>query len=263
MENANKINLNNSNLDYNTMNISALDEGIENTATISTSRKHKKQDTTHFNEHKKANKSTKKEEKETRDNLKVKIGVLADKLYRNNKITKALYNKMYNVSMGAGRLNTLTTTYQNLKGFKDVETTVKKSEYINKLKQTKEGKKTLNTVYIKYLEYTARDDGTSDKRDEINERIENKTGTWGEMKDWTDKGKKEFFRLIEKHTTFTVTGDESDIRKAIKEFIAFAIKVPYVYQIDIVRVTINREDKDEQYYRWKGQKKQMMKVLNI
>ena len=79
----------------------------------STSRKHKKQETTHFNEHKKGNKSTKKEEKETRDNLKVKIGVLADKLYRTKKITKALYNKMYNVSMGAGRLNTLTTTYQN------------------------------------------------------------------------------------------------------------------------------------------------------
>jgi hypothetical protein len=56
---------------------------------------------------------------------------------------------MYNVSMGAGRLNTLTTTYQNLKGFKDAETTVKKSEYNNTLKQTKEGKKTLNTVYIK------------------------------------------------------------------------------------------------------------------
>ena len=39
MKNANKINLNNSNLDYNTMNISSLDEGIENTATITTSRK--------------------------------------------------------------------------------------------------------------------------------------------------------------------------------------------------------------------------------
>ena len=88
IKNANKINLNNFNLEHNTMNISALDEGIENTATISISRKHKKQETTHFNEHKKANKSTKKEEKETRDNLKVKIGVLADKLYRNNKITK-------------------------------------------------------------------------------------------------------------------------------------------------------------------------------
>ena len=52
--------------------------------------------------------------------------------------------------MGAGRLNTLTTTYQNLKGFKNAETVVKKSEYNNTLKQTKENKKTLNTVYIKY-----------------------------------------------------------------------------------------------------------------
>ena len=80
MKNANKLNLNNSNLDYNTMNISSLDEGVPDTRVISTSRKHKKQDTTHFNEHKKANKSTQKEEKETRNNLKVKIGILADKL---------------------------------------------------------------------------------------------------------------------------------------------------------------------------------------
>jgi hypothetical protein len=156
MENANKINLNNSNLDYNTMNISSLDEGVADTSrVISTSRKHKKQETTHFNEHKKGNKSTKKEEKETRDNLKVKIGVLADKLYRNNKITKALYNKMYNVSMGAGRLNTLTTTYQNLRGgFKHAETTVKKNQFNQTLKQTTEGKKALNTVYIKYEEHS-------------------------------------------------------------------------------------------------------------
>ena len=164
---------------------------------------------------KKANKSTKKEEKETRNNLKVKIGVLADKLYRTKKITKALYNKMYNVSMGAGRLNTLTTTYQNLKGFKDVETTVKKSQYNQTLKQTKEGKKALNTVYIKYLEYTTQDDGTSDKRDEINERIQNKTGKWGTIDEWSDEQKKEFFKLMEKHATFTVKGDERDIRKAI------------------------------------------------
>ncbi len=113
-KNAKQLNLMHSNLEYNSMNISRLGEGIENT-------QHKKQETTPFNEHKKANKSTKKEKKETRDNLKVKIGVLADKLYRNNKITKALYNKMYNVSMGAGRLKTLTTTYQNLKGFKNAK----------------------------------------------------------------------------------------------------------------------------------------------
>ena len=257
MKNANKINLNNSNLDYNTMNISSLDEGVTDTSrVISTSRKHKKQETTHFNEHKKGNKSTKKEEKETRDNLKVKIGVLADKLYRTKKITKALYNKMYNVSMGAGRLNTLTTTYQNLKGFKDVETTVKKSQYNQTLKQTKEGKKTLNTVYLKYLVYEKNDDGrTSDKRDEINERILNRTGTWGKIENWTEEQKKEYLILREKHETFTVKGDEHDIRREIKKFIKFAIKMPYIFEIEIIRITINKEDKDEQYYRWKGAEK--------
>ena len=184
IKNANKLNLNNSNLDYNTMNISSLDEGVADTSrVISTSRKHKKQDTTHFNEYKKGNKSTKKEEKETRDNLKVKIGVLADKLYRTKKITKALYNKMYNVSMGAGRLNTLTTTYQNLRGFKHAETTVKKNQFNQTLKQTKEGKKTLNTVYIKY---------------EVHEKID-----------------KQVIVKV-KNYTLTVTGDESDIRKEIK-----------------------------------------------
>ena len=43
--------------------------------------------------------------------------------------------------MGAGRLNTLTTTYQNLRGFKHAETTVKKTEFNQTLKQTKEGGK--------------------------------------------------------------------------------------------------------------------------
>ena len=174
MKNANKLNLNNSNLDYNTMNISSLDEGVEDTSrVISTSRKHKKQETTHFNEHKKGNKSTKKEEKETRDNLKVKIGVLADKLYRTKKITKALYNKMYNVSMGAGRLNTLTTTYQNLRGFKHTETTVKKNQFNQTLKQTKEGKKTLNTVYIKYEQHEKMDKGITHKTAQFKIEVKN------------------------------------------------------------------------------------------
>ncbi len=94
--------------------------------------------------------------------------------------------------MGAGRLNILTTTYQNLRGFKHAETTVKKTEFNRTLKQTKECQKALNTVYIKYLEYTARDDGTSDKKDERNEHIYNKTGIWGTIDDWNDEQKKEF-----------------------------------------------------------------------
>ena len=87
--------------------------------------------------------SKRRRKRRKRDNLKVKIGVLADKLYRTKKITKALYNKMYNVSMGAGRLNTLTTTYQNLRGLKHAETTVKKTEFNQTLKQ-----KILNTLYM-------------------------------------------------------------------------------------------------------------------
>ena len=81
--------------------------------------------------------------------------------------------------------------------------------------------------------------------------ILNRTGTWGKIENWTEEQKKEYLILREKHETFTVKGDESDIRKAIKVFISFAIKLPYVLQIDIVRVTINKEDKDEQNYRWK------------
>ena len=67
----------------------------------------------------------------------------------------------------------------------------------------------------------------------------------GEMKNWTEEQKKQYLKTIEKHTTFTVTGDESDVRKAIKEFISFAIKMPYIFKIDIVQITINKEDKDD------------------
>ena len=50
--------------------------------------------------------------------------------------------------MGAGRLNALTTTYQNLRRFKHAETTVKKTEFNQTLRQTKEGKKALRGVFL-------------------------------------------------------------------------------------------------------------------
>ena len=63
IKNANISNLINANLDYNTMNISPLDEGVESTPIISKSRKHKKQETPHFDEHKKGISQQEKEEK--------------------------------------------------------------------------------------------------------------------------------------------------------------------------------------------------------
>ena len=133
-----------SNIKYINMNnsISPLDEGIEQTPLISldsqtVARKHKKQDTTHFKEYKTQSKSNKKDEKAARDKLKVKIAVLANKLFRKNKINKPLYRKLYNISIGAARLPTLQLAYRNLKEIKQTETTVQKKHFNQSLKQKK------------------------------------------------------------------------------------------------------------------------------
>ena len=182
--------------------ISPLDEGVDNPSPVlvSTShdpigRKHKKQETTHFKKYKEETKSTKKEEKKERDIMKVKIATLADKLYRRNKITKSLYNKMYNMSIGAARLPTLMTAYKSLKDFKHSETTVKKSNFNQAIKQKKGNKKAYNTIYIKYMVHEQHTE-------------------------------KEITISIGNHT-FTMTGDEDDIRREIKKFIAYELSMPY------------------------------------
>ena len=48
---------------------------------------------------------------------------------------------------------------QNLRGFKHTKTTVKKNQFNQTLKQTTEGKKALNTVYIKYEEHSTVEKG--------------------------------------------------------------------------------------------------------
>jgi len=216
------INMNNS--------ISPLDEGIEQTPLISldsqtVARKHKKQDTTDFKEYKKQNKSNKKDEKAERDKLKVKIAVLANKLFRKNKINKPLYRKLYNISIGAARLPTLQTTYKNLKEFKHTDTVVQKKHFNQSLKQKKENKKVFNTVYIKYEVYEKIEEGQTQEKANV------------------------------KHHTLEVQGDEEDIRREIKSFIQFVLNMPYVNKVLILRVVINKQDKDANYYRWKGGKK--------
>ena len=134
-----------SNLNYNIMNNNDSSNEWKTTADSidnlfkkydehkSKNRKHKKQESTHFKNYKQVTKLTKKEEKQERDTIKIKIATLADKLYRKNKITKSLHNKLYNLSIGASRLPTLITAYENLKGFKHAESTVKKSNYTQSL----------------------------------------------------------------------------------------------------------------------------------
>ncbi len=43
-----------------------------------------------------------------------------------------------------------------------------------------------------------------------------------------------------------------------KKFIAFAIKMPYIVKVVTLRVTVNKDDKDADYYRW-----QAVKLLGI
>jgi hypothetical protein len=73
-----------------------------------------------------------------------------------------------------------------------------------------------------------------------------------------DKGithKTDQYKIEVKNYTFTVTGDENDIRKELKNFIAFVMKLPYVIKVVILRVTINKDEKDADYYRWQGAEK--------
>ena len=129
---------------------------------------------------------------------------------------------MYILSIGASRLPALTTAYQSLKSFKDSDTTVKKSHFIQAVKEKKEAKKAFNTIYIKFKQY---------------EEIDGKKDT-----------------KILNHT-FTMTGDENDVRKEIKQFLSYALSLPYVLKVKIIRLVINKEDKDSDFYRWKGGKK--------
>jgi tRNA A37 threonylcarbamoyladenosine biosynthesis protein TsaE len=52
-----------------------------------------------------------------------------------------------------------------------------------------------------------------------------------------------------------MTGDENDVRKEIKQFLSYALSLPYVLKVKIIRLVINKEDKDSDFYRWKGGKK--------
>ena len=52
-----------------------------------------------------------------------------------------------------------------------------------------------------------------------------------------------------------MTDDENYIRKEIKQFLSYELALPYVLKVKIIRLVINKEDKDSDLYRWKGRKK--------
>ena len=116
-----------SNIKYINMNnsISPLDEGIEQPKS------------------KRGRKPTearliKKEEKNKRDEIKNEILQLSRRLYKDNKITKSLHNKMFNMRMVYARLDTLQNAYKSLLEVGNNEELVKKHQYNTLLKQKKQ-----------------------------------------------------------------------------------------------------------------------------
>ena len=176
--------------------LSLVSAPVSAPASASAPRTHKKQATTHFKNYKA---STKKADKIARDELKVKIAILANDLFTQNKIDRPLYNKLYNFSIGAARLPTLQSTYSNLKTYKQANAVVPKKHFNQKMKQVKINKKFLNTVYLKYEQHEKMEAGGTHQTDQES--------------------------VFVKNHTLEVKGDEEDIRREIKDFITYVLNM--------------------------------------
>jgi hypothetical protein len=78
------------------------------------------------------------EDKNKRDEYKQKILKLANQLYKDDKITKALHNRMFNIGIGASRLDNLQSAYNSLNDIGDYDQKFKKHQYNKVLKQKKQ-----------------------------------------------------------------------------------------------------------------------------
>ena len=42
------------------------------------------------------------------------------------------------------------------------------------------------------------------------------------------------------------------LEEKFKKIIAYALSLPYVFKVEIIILSINKEDKDSNFYRWQG-----------
>ena len=67
------------------------------------------------------------------------------------------------------------------------------------------------------------------------------------LEEYKNETEQEIFSI--KNHSLEVNGDDDDIRREIKRFIAYALSLPYVIKVEIIRLSINTEDKDSDFYR--------------
>ncbi len=83
--------------------------------------------------------------------VKNDILLLAKDLFNEKKINKPLYNKLYNITIGAARMPTLQATLSSLQDFKKEESKAyKKSDFKAKVKEAKTEDLGTFNVYVKY-----------------------------------------------------------------------------------------------------------------
>jgi hypothetical protein len=96
-----------------------------------------------------------------RNRYKAKIAMITERLYNNDKISNAVRNKMFNVSVGASRLNNLKAVYHTLKQVEETNLAVKKGKVNATIKNKR---KDLNDTYHLTLDVSTNIEYKTDKK---------------------------------------------------------------------------------------------------
>ena len=167
--------------------------------------------------------------------LKLKLGSLANELYKSKQISKPLTNQMFKLINARTRLPKLQDAYHNLKSIdhkfksedaedrKNITKATGKSFTKKEFKQLGETSKQEYTVYRKYVLDIIKNDGTEKKEEEK------------QYRDITSK----------------VVGLYK-IPKLIKGDLAYFISMPYVKTANVVKVVVNQLDMSSKQYRYQS-----------
>ena len=136
-------------MENNFKNLDSMLEEAKEQAQETKYKRPKKGETTKLSDYKKITKP--ENPKEERQIAKNEILILANDLYREKKINKPLFNKLWNMTVGAARLPTLQATLLSLQDFKKEENkSYKKADFKAKVKEAKTENLGTFNVYVKY-----------------------------------------------------------------------------------------------------------------
>ncbi len=164
---------------------------------------------------------------EERQIVKNEILLLAKDLFNEKKINKPLYNKLYNITIGAARLPTLQATLSSLQEFKKEDNkSYKKGDFKAKLKEAKTENLGTFNVYVKYRLTINQDEEETTKDVNISDKVIGKI----------------------------------NIQNAIKKNMDYLIDNPYTSNVEVIKIIINKMEVEPESYKITGVKKEDNKI---